>query len=117
LEFFDELPILVEDLNSLVLPVRHPELAFAIESQSVRDIKFTRLLALPAPGFDELSVLVELQDAWVTVRAGSVTLSNKDVTIIGNGDIVRLIQKLRRFVPFTALALGAQRHQNFSLWV
>src|SRR5262245_2069966 len=60
LELFDEFPIGVEDLNSLILAVRHPELTFGIDRQSVRDVKFARLLSFPAPRFDELSILVAL---------------------------------------------------------
>src|SRR5262245_27468526 len=83
----------------------------------MRDVKLAWVLSLTTPGFDELSILVELQDARIAIRPGSVTLSNKDVAIVGYSDIVRFIEKLRRFVPFTTLAFRSQGPQNFSLRV
>src|SRR5215510_4518388 len=78
-------------------------------------VEFSGLLTLTAPGLDELSVLIELQHTGVAHRTGGVALSDEDVAITGNRHIVRLIKKLRRFVPISSLALRSKHHQKFSL--
>src|SRR5262249_34767784 len=114
-EFTDEFSIRIEDLNSLVLPVGHPELAFGIERQSVRNIEFAGLFAFSAPRLDELSILIELEDARISVCTGRVSLRHEDIAIRSDRDIVRLVEKLRRLVPCAAVALGSEGHEDLPL--
>src|SRR5262245_54649 len=60
LHFSDELSIRIEYLYSLILAVRHPQLTFSIERESMCHIEFPGLFSFAAPGLDELAVLIEL---------------------------------------------------------
>src|SRR5262249_39992249 len=105
------------DLDPLILAIRDPQLPFRIECQSVRHIKFAGFLPFAAPGFDEGSILVKLQDTRVTIRTRCMPLRDKDVTVIRDSNIVRLVQKMHRSGPLATLTLGSECHQDLSLRV
>src|ERR1700704_6505415 len=116
-QFLDEFSVGIEDLDSLVFAVGDPEQAFGVNRNSMRDFEFSRLLAFPAPGFDETTSLVELEDAWISSGTRSVPLHDKDVSAAAERDVIRLIQVARSggFVPCARLSLGSQRQERLSL--
>src|SRR4029450_9192031 len=61
----DELAVLVEDLNAVVLSIADDKASPRIDGQRVNDVELARTHTLPAPGLDELAVLVEFHDARV----------------------------------------------------
>ena len=116
--FADVFPILIEDLNPLVLAVGYPQQTFGVDGQPMRDVKLARLGSLAAPALDEVPVLVELQDARIAFPwPGRMSLRDEDVSVGAKGDVVGLIEEARSgsFVPFARLALGPQCEQNFAL--
>src|SRR6185312_2399345 len=62
LNFANVFAILVENLDSLILAIGDPQQSFGVDSDAMRDIELPRLGSFAAPGFDEGSVLVELED-------------------------------------------------------
>src|SRR4029450_11757480 len=68
----DELPLLVEDLDAAVAAIRNEKASLRIEDEAVRRLELARSRSLLAPRLDELSFLVELDDARVAGAAGSI---------------------------------------------
>jgi len=78
--------ILVKDLNSLILTVRYPELAFRIYGDPMSFRELTWLGPSATPSFDEFSVLIELEDARVAAIAfRRVPLNHEDVAVAAEG--------------------------------
>src|SRR4029453_8548536 len=93
----DELAVLVEDLNAVVLSITDEQASPRIERQRVDDVELTRTHTLPAPGLDELAVLVEFHDARVAdgCAAARVAVADEDVAVRRYRDLgwgVELIQ-------------------------
>ena len=79
----DELPVLIEDLNAVVLTIADEHASARIDGERVRDIELARAHAFLAPRLEELSVLVELHDARVADRqaAAGVAVGDEDVAV------------------------------------
>ena len=109
----------VEDLDALIFAVRHPEQSLSIDGDAVSDLELAGRLAFAAPGLDEPAGLVELQDPCVAARPGRMSLHDEDVSVPGDGDVIRLIQLAgsRGLVPLAGLAFRAEREQHLSLRV
>src|SRR5580698_3433260 len=92
LHLFKERAVLVENLNSLILPVRDPEPSLSIHCDAMRHVKFTGRAPLAAPGLQESSVLVEFQHARIAL-ARAVPLYQKNIAIAAKGQIIWLVQQ------------------------
>src|SRR5262249_20865039 len=79
------------------------------------DIKFSRFFSLAAPRFDELSILIELQDSRIAVCSRRVPLRNEYVSVGGDGDVIGLIEQMRRVVPIAALPFSSEGEEHLSL--
>src|SRR5579871_3457840 len=60
-------PVIIEDLYSLIALVRDIHVALAVDRQRMRSIKFSRLRAFVAPGFDVFAIFIELRDPRVAI--------------------------------------------------
>src|SRR5205814_8597763 len=89
-------------------------LTFRIKCQAMSHVELAGLFTLPSPGLDEFTGLVELQDSRVAVCSRRVALSDEDVAVARDGDVVGFIQQLRRTVPFAALPLVTKRHHDLA---
>src|SRR5579862_3932922 len=124
LEFLDEFPILIEDLDALVFAIGDPELALRVEGEAVGNVELAGLGAFAAPEFDEVAVLIELEDTGILALqtaaasgSGRVALRDEEVSVGGDGDIIGFVEKLRGLVPVAKFALGAESHQDLALRV
>ena len=104
-----------ENLNPLILPVCHPQKAFGIHRNPMRHLKFTWLSAGAAPGFYEVPVLVEFQNARIPAFF-RVALNHKHVSVAAEGYRVRLIESMRTrsFIPLAGFSLLTKREQDLS---
>src|SRR5262249_16590835 len=107
LQFLDEFSVRVKELDPLVFTIRDPELPLGIEGKTVRDVELTGLFPFTTPRLDELASLIELQNARVSPLPGRVALSNKDVAVAADDDVIGLVELvgLRRFIPRARLPL------------
>src|SRR5881398_3393065 len=88
-------PFLVEDLDAVVLAVADEQAALRIEGQGVRAVEFADARALFAPGFEELTVGVELHDARIGGRLLSVAVGHKNVAVRSNSDFGGLVEGIQ----------------------
>ena len=118
LHFADVFAVLIENLDSLILAIGHPQQALGVDGDPVRDVELAGLGSFSAPGLDELAVLVELEDARIAFPgAGRVALGDEQISVGAEDDIVGLVEKLRSgsFIPLARLALGAEREKHLAL--
>src|SRR5436190_7621219 len=92
LELADERAVSREDFDPLILAIRHPQLAFAIDVDAVRNLKLAGTRAFAAPRLEEATVLVELQHSRVAVRPRRVALRDEHVALRADRDVVRLVE-------------------------
>src|SRR6185295_13021441 len=102
----EELAVLIEDLNAAVAAIADEQTSARIERERVRHVELPRARAGRAELLDELAVLVELEHA----AAAAVSLSDEDVAVRCECDVVRLIEVLG-----VARAAGSpKRHQHLA---
>src|SRR5262245_38263782 len=77
LPFFEELAVLIKDLDAIVDAISHEQPAGRIHSQLVRRAELAWAAAALAPGLDVGAVLGEFEDA--IVGAGTMSLRHEDV--------------------------------------
>src|SRR6516165_9359398 len=116
LEFPDEFAALVEDLNSLILAVGHPQLAVGVDGDSVSHVESAGFRAPAAPALDKGSAFVELEYARITL-VGRVSLDHKEVAVAADCEVIRFGEATRPggFIPLAGLSPGAQTQQDLSL--
>src|SRR5262249_4309388 len=107
LNLANEFPVLIEDLKSLVFPVSDPKQALGVDRQAMGYVEFAGIGSFSAPRLDEISVLVELEHARIaSTRSGRVPLGDEHVSILRDGDVVRLIKEVRGLIPLAGFAFG-----------
>src|ERR1019366_3310031 len=79
----NELPVLIEDLNAVVLTVSDEKPSPRIERQGVNNVELAGPHALFSPGHQKLPGLVELHNSGVAVRgsAAAVSVGDEDVPV------------------------------------
>src|SRR6185503_6307541 len=87
---FKKLSVLIEDLNSVVVPIGHKESPPRIHRKTMRRVKLAGSRALLAPGHQKLSVLVVLHYSRVCVS--TVSVRDEDVAVRSGNYIGRLIE-------------------------
>src|SRR5262249_47322412 len=80
LPLFDELTVLIENLNAIVAAIAYEEPPFRIECQRVWHFELPRTRSVPAPLLDELAVFCELDYTGVAA-SGAVAVTDKDVAV------------------------------------
>src|SRR5262249_50320384 len=98
----DELPVLIEHLNTAVASIGNEQSSLRVEDEAMRSVEIARPRSFLAPRLDEFSVLVELDDARVAVAA--VTVSHEYVAVRPDEYIGRPIEHLRAVPGDTSLA-------------
>src|SRR5689334_21613337 len=91
---FEELAVLIEDLNAIVPAVADKEASLGIKGERVRHFELARAAAMAAPLLDEFAVFGELENAGV-IAAGVVSVADEDVAVRCNRDGVGLVQCIR----------------------
>src|SRR5579862_291743 len=66
---FQKLPVLIEDLDTIVSAIGHEEPSLGIESQRVRYVELAFARAFRSKGLDEFTVLVEFDNPCVRFSA------------------------------------------------
>src|SRR5439155_15684949 len=82
-----EIPVVIEDLHPSVRSISDVHVPLRVYCNRVRRIELTRIASTRAPGFDELSVLVELGDARIPVAVRNENISGRIP-----GDIGRTVE-------------------------
>lgn len=115
-EFAEVGAILVEDLDALIFAVGDPEFAFGAGDDAVGDFELAGGSAFAAPGLDEVTVLIELEDAGVAHGTWGVALCEEEVAVAAEGDFVGLIEEAGSggFIPSAGFAFGAEGHEDFA---
>src|ERR1051326_9273583 len=90
-----ELPILVEDFDSIVVPVTDEQPAFRIHRKRVRLIEVAGSSTKLAPGFDELSVFRDFQHTRCCPGHTCVTFGDEDIAVGRHENAIRLEEELR----------------------
>src|SRR5262245_65413924 len=78
----DVVALLVENLDTVIAAIGEKESRARIHREGMGNLHLARTGALLSPGLDELAVLVELDDACISVSAMSI--GEKDVAIRRN---------------------------------
>src|SRR5262245_11207498 len=78
----EQMQVLIEDLDAIVRSIGDEQASLRIPGKCVRLRELARRRALLAELFDELSGLVELDDARRDRRAVAMSLAHKDVALV-----------------------------------
>src|SRR5262249_45777212 len=108
---FDEVPVLIEDLDTVVVTIADEQSSSRIHCQRMRLVEFTSRRSELAPSLDQLTVFRELQHASGGSGSAGVSFGNEDVAVRCDKDVVRLKEK----VGFTRSSRLSERHEQFSL--
>src|SRR5262249_19109593 len=108
------LPVAVEHLYALVRAVGDVDVTLSIGNDRVRHVELSRPLALAAPGAEEISIGVELEDARLAL---AMARRHVDLAVRPEREIVGLVEaaQMARVMPFSRVALDAQYHENAAL--
>src|ERR1700730_17376103 len=69
------IPVLIENLDSLVFPVGNVQKSFGVHRKSVRDLKLARSRTGATPSFHPIAILVELHDPLASISIGDKKIS------------------------------------------
>src|SRR5688572_5093695 len=100
------LPVLIEDLDAIVLAVADKQPATRIHGYRVRLAALDGTRAFPSPFLDEFPVLGELHDT--VVPAVAVAVGDEDGAVRHNQDVVWLVEEIGTRPRDAGLA---ERHQ------
>src|SRR5262249_24301896 len=103
------LPILIEDLDAVVLAVANIDPTAGVEHDGMGKIELACAGSLFAPGLEVLAFPGELHDARVAVAIRDVDLAGR-----AHGHVGRLVELVRAGAGFILLA---QREKNLALRV
>src|SRR5258708_34936816 len=85
-QFLQVVPVLIKDLDSLIFAIGDPEPPVGVDRDPVGDIELAGTFAFSAPGLQEFPVLVELQDARISIGARRMSLSDEYIPVGADGD-------------------------------
>ena len=117
-DFPDERSVLLEDLDTLILPIRNPQQTLGVDIDAVRDLELTRPVPLPPHDLMNVPSLLNLMRARRRSDL-SVSLHDEDVAAIGNDDVVGLIELAGAagLVPLAGFSSCADRQQRLPVAV
>ncbi len=108
LQFLQVVPVLIEDLDSLILAIGDPEPSVGVDRDPVGNVELSGTFAFSAPGLYESSVPVELHDARISNGSRRMPLSDEYIAAGADGDVGWL-------VDLSWLSSCSQRQQDPSL--
>ena len=110
----DKLPVLIENLDPVVLAITDKQPPLRVERNGVRHIELARSHAFSSPRLDELSIFIEFHDSGVARRSASsaVSISDEDVAVRSDRNFGRLVEFIEIRSGNTRLA---QRRQETSV--
>src|SRR5712664_392093 len=107
LQFLQVVPVLIEDLDSLILAIGDPEPPVGVDRDPVGNIELAGTFAFSAPGLYEIPVPVELHHARISIGSRRMPLSDEYVAVGAHGHVVWLVDLSR-------LSSCSQRQQDLS---
>src|SRR5712691_10072560 len=95
LQFLQIVPVLIEDLDSLILAIGDPEPSVGVDGDPVGNVELAGTFAFSAPGLYESPVPVELHDARISIGSRRMPLSDEYIAAGADGDVGWLVDLSR----------------------
>src|SRR5579864_5813111 len=108
------MPVLIENLDAIVLAVADKKPSLRIKGQRVRAVEFAAACSFFAPRLEELTVRIEFHDARVGRWFLAVAVGDKDVAIGGNHHFGWLIESVQ---PGSRDAGFSESHQDLTVLI
>src|SRR5207247_5019820 len=108
--FVEIFPVLIENLNTVVLAIAHEQAPARVHGDGVRLADLTAARSFLPPLFDEPAVFGELDDA--IVFAVPMAVGHENIAVWSDEPVGGLIEKIRARAAHARLA---ERHQYFSV--